>query len=68
MTLLPITMSLGNLAHFILGDDVPWGGLQFSSRHQPLRRGQGVREGGGGGGGSNNFLHFGGIFEFPISF
>ena len=30
-------------------DMQPWGGLQFSSRHQPPRRGRGVREGGGGG-------------------
>ena len=41
-----------------------WGGLQFSSRHQTPRRGQG----GPGGGGSKIFLHFGGIFGFPISF
>ena len=49
------------------------GGLQFSSRHKPPRHGQwgpgGVGGWGGRGGGqSKMFLHFWGIFEFPISF
>ena len=43
----------------------PGVGLPFTSRHQPPRRGRGVRRGGGG---SKKFPHFGGIFEFPISF
>ena len=45
------------------------GGLQFSSRPQPLQHGRGGPEGGGGvGEGSKIFLHFGGIFESPFSF
>ena len=41
------------------------GGLQFSSRPQPPRCGQGVPEEGGG---VEKFSPFGGIFEFPVSF
>ena len=44
-----------------------WGALQCSSGPQPPRCGRG---GGGpeGEGGSKIFLHFGGVFDFPVSF
>ena len=42
-----------------------WGVLQFSSRHQPPRRGRGG-PGGGGGGQSKNFLHLGAFLNSPF--
>ena len=47
-----------------LGEVEARGALQFSSRHQPPRRGRAGPEGGE----VKFFCHFGGIFEFPVSF
>ena len=48
----------------------PWGGLQFSSRHQPPRRGRVGRGGGGGGmgGGRKIFSILGAFLNLPFHF
>ena len=57
-TLFPMGITILNTQQHIVGNPIPWGGLQFSSRHQSPRRGRGVR----GGGGFENFSPFWGHF------